>query len=56
MTKRLMAGIAFFAGIMISATGIAHAGPVPDDLPAPGLLGLIAAAVVGSVVIARWRK
>ncbi|MEQ9638648.1 MAG: hypothetical protein RIM84_01380 [Alphaproteobacteria bacterium] len=42
------------AGLCYDGTAIA--GPALSDLPAPGIVGLVAAGVVIAIAVARWRK
>lgn len=46
------------ASVAVLYSGIAFAGvePPPAAVPAPGILALVAAAVVGAIAVARLRK
>ena len=57
--SRWIAGIAIGVAVAIDATaalaGVATDGVLPR-LPAPGILGLVAAGVVGAIAVTRFRR
>jgi hypothetical protein len=58
MKKLVLAACATLGTIMVMA-GPAMAGVADssnDNLPGPGVLGLVAVAVVGAIAVARFRK
>ena len=51
-----LGALAIVATLLVAA-GTAYAGPLPlPNLPAPGILGLVAAGVVAAIGVARLRK
>ena len=54
LNSKLFAALALFS-VAIIYTQSAWAG-TPADLPGPGIVGLIAAAVVGAIAVSRSRK
>ena len=53
-------GLKFLTGVLALAlvqSGAAFAGTVPvPEVPAPGILGLVALGVIGAILVARHRK
>ena len=44
------------AALTLLGSGIAVAGITDGNVPAPGILGLVALGVIGAIAIARYRK
>lgn len=51
-TRFATASLAALIGALTSTTALAGTSP-PDNLPAPGILILVAAGVIGAIAIAR---
>jgi hypothetical protein len=49
-------GAAAIAVAALSSTPAMAGIPVTPNLPAPGIIGLVAAGVIAAVAVARWRK
>ena len=54
--KRILAATAVSLFVLVLHIGPVLAGASSGDLPAPGILGLVAAAIVGTIFLARRGK
>lgn len=53
--RRKVAVVAAIVTASMCYAGYALAGPPLADLPAPGVVGLVAGGVIAAIAVARWR-
>jgi membrane protease YdiL (CAAX protease family) len=54
--KKILAATVLSLFVVVLHVGPVLAGATSGDLPAPGILGLVAAAIVGTIFLARRGK